>query len=60
MNEISEKIFNEELNKLFLVKSQFRENKTRLSTTLRSKIQSEEIQSAHHSSEHDLVGRRRS
>ena len=50
MNEISEKIFNEELNKLFLVKIQFREKKTRLSTTLRSKIQGEEIQNAHHSS----------
>ena len=33
MNEISEKIWNEELNKLFLVKNQFRENYIWLSTT---------------------------
>ena len=37
MNEISEDISNEELNKLFLVKIQFRE-KTRLSTTWRCTI----------------------
>ena len=34
MGEISEKIFNEELNKLFLVKLQFREDYTRLSPTM--------------------------
>ena len=44
MNEISENTLNEELNKLFFVKIQFRENYTRLSTTLRSKIWSEETQ----------------
>ena len=37
----------EELNKLLLVKDQFIENKTPLSTTWRSKIQSEEIQNTH-------------
>ena len=37
MNEISEGTWNEELNGLFLVKIQFRENYTRLSTTWRSK-----------------------
>ena len=47
MNEISEKTWNEELNKLFLVKIQFRENYTRLSTTRRSKIWSEEMQNMH-------------
>ena len=38
MNEISEKTWNEELNKPFLVKIPLRENFTRLSTTWRSKI----------------------
>ena len=38
MNEISENTLNEQLNKLFLVQIQFRENYTRLSTTWRSKI----------------------
>ena len=41
MNEISENTLNEELNKLFLVKIQFRENYARLSTTWRSKIWSD-------------------
>ena len=50
MDEISENTFDEELTKLFLVKIQFRENYTRVSTTWRSKIQSEEIQNAHYSS----------
>ena len=47
MDEISENILNEELNKLLLVKIQFRENYTRLSTTWRSKIWNEEIQNTH-------------
>ena len=38
MSEISENTSNEELNKLFLVKIQFREDETRLSTTWRSTI----------------------
>ena len=46
MDEISEIIFNEELDKLLLGKIQFRE-KIRMSTTWRSKIQSEEIQNTH-------------
>ena len=46
-NEISESTLNEELNKLFMVKIQFRENYTRLSTTWRSRIQNEEIQNMH-------------
>ena len=50
MNEISENTLNEELNRIFLVKFQFRENETRLSTTWRSKIWSEEIQKTHCSS----------
>ena len=50
MNEISENTLIEELNKRFLVKLQFRENYTRLSTTWRSKIWSEEIQNTHYSS----------
>ena len=50
MNEISENILNEELNKLFLVNIQFRENYTRLSTTLRSKNWNDEIQNTHYSS----------
>ena len=44
MNEISQNTLNEELNKLFLVKIQFRENDIRLSTAWRPKIWSEEIQ----------------
>ena len=39
MNEISEKTWNEEFNKLFLMKIQFRENYARLGMTWRSKIQ---------------------
>ena len=38
LKEISEDILNEELNKLFLMKIQFREHYARLSTTRRSKI----------------------
>ena len=38
INEISENILNEELNKLFLVNIQLRENRTRLRTTWRSRI----------------------
>ena len=49
MNEISENTLNEELNKLCLVKIQFREIFTRLSTTWRSKIWSEETQNMHES-----------
>ena len=48
MNEIFEDTWNEELNKLFLVKIQFAENKTRLSTTWRSNIWNEEIQNTHY------------
>ena len=48
MIEISENILNEELNKLFLVKIQFRENCTGLSTTWRSKIWNEEVQNTHY------------
>ena len=47
MNEISQKTWNEELNKLFLVKIQCREIYTRLRTTWRSQIWSEEIQNVH-------------
>ena len=47
MNEICENTLNEEFNKLFLVKIQFRENYTRLSTTWRPKIWSEETQNLH-------------
>ena len=43
MDEISEKTWNEELNKLFLVKIQVRENYTELRTTWRSRIWNEEI-----------------
>ena len=50
MDEISENILNEELNKLFLVKVQIREDYTLLSTTWRSRIWNEEIQNTHHSS----------
>ena len=49
MNEVSENTLNE-LNRIFLVKIQFRENFSRLSTTWRSKIWSEEIQNTHYSS----------
>ena len=45
MDEISENIFNEELDKLSLVKIQFRENFSRLTTTWR--IWNEEIQNTH-------------
>ena len=48
MNEISENTLNVELNKLFLVKFHFRENYSQLSTTWRSQIWSEEIQSTHY------------
>ena len=50
MDEISEKIFNEELNKVFLVKIQIREDHTWLSTTWRYTVWSEEIQNTHYSS----------
>ena len=50
MDEISENILNEELNKLFLVKVQIREDYTWLSTAWRPKIWNEEIQNTHHSS----------
>ena len=50
MDDISEKIFNEELNKLFLVKIRIREDYTWLSTTWRSRIWNEEILNTHHSS----------
>ena len=50
MNEISENTSNEELNKLFLVKILFGKDDSRLSTTWRSKIWSEEIQNTHYSS----------
>ena len=53
MNEIFEDTWNEELNKLFLVKIQFRENFTRLSTAWRSKIWNEEIQNMHHSNRNE-------
>ena len=46
--EIFEDTCNEELNKLLLVKIQFRENHTRLSTTWRSRIWNEEIQNTHY------------
>ena len=49
MDEIFENIFNEELNMVLLV-IQFRENYMWMSTTWRSKIQSEEIQNTHYSS----------
>ena len=44
MNEISENTLNEELNRIFLVKIQFRENYTRLSTTRRFITWSEDVQ----------------
>ena len=44
MYEITENIFNEELNKLLLRKIPFREKNTRRSTTRGSKIWNEEIQ----------------
>ena len=47
MNEILENTLNEELNKLFLVNIQLRENKTSQSTTWRPNIWSEEIQNMH-------------
>ena len=47
MDEISENIFDEELNKLLLLKIQFRENYTWMSPTWRSRNQSEEIQNTH-------------
>ena len=61
MNEISQKTWNEELNKLFLVKIQFRENNIHwMSTTWRSKIQSEEIQNTYWSeSQRELESQRR-
>ena len=60
MNEISENTLNEELNKLFLVKIQFRENCTRLSARWRPKIWSEEIQkTALFESERELESQRR-
>ena len=50
MNEISENTLNAKINRIFLVKIQFRENYTRLSTAWTSKIWSEEIQNTHQSS----------
>ena len=50
MDETSENTLNEELTKLFLVKIQFKENYTRLSTRWRSRIWNEEIQNLHYSS----------
>ena len=50
MDEISENIFNEEHNKLFLGKIQIREDKTWLSFWWRSRIWSEEIQNTNYSS----------
>ena len=47
MNETSENTLNEGINRIFRVKIQFRENESRLSTTWRSKIWSEEIQNTH-------------
>ena len=47
MDEISENIFNEELDKPFLVKIQIREDYTCLSTTRISRIWNEEIQNTH-------------
>ena len=46
MNEISEKTWNEELNKLFLVKIQLKDFFW-LGTNWRSRTQSEEIQNMH-------------
>ena len=43
MDEISENIFNEELDKLFMVKIRFREDYVWMSTSWRSKIWDEEI-----------------
>ena len=48
MKEISENTLNEELNKLFMVKIQFRENFTPLSTTWTSRIWNEDIQNVHY------------
>ena len=50
MDDISEKIFKKELNKLFLVKIRIREDYTWLSTTWRSRIWNEEILNTHDSS----------
>ena len=47
MNETSENTLNEGINRIFRVKIQFRENDSRLSTTWRSKIWSDEIQNTH-------------
>ena len=47
-DEISEDTWNEELNKLFLVKIQFRENYTRLRKTWRSRIWNDETQNTHY------------
>ena len=47
MNEVSENTLNEELDKLLLVKIQFRENYFWMSTRWRSRIWSEEIQKTH-------------
>ena len=55
MDEISENIFNEELDKLLLVKLQFRENYIWMSTTWRSKIQSEGIRNTHYSSHNESM-----
>ena len=55
MDEISEIILNEELNKLSLVKIQFRENYFWMSTRWRSRIWSEEIQNTHCSSHNESL-----
>ena len=55
MNEISEDVVNEELNRLFLVEIQLGVSCIRLSTTLRSEIGSEEIQNTHYSSHNESL-----
>ena len=55
MNEISEKTWNKELNKLLPVKIQFRENCIWMNTRWRPRIQSEEIQNTHYSSHNESL-----
>ena len=55
MIEISEDTWNEELNKLFLVKIQITEDYTWQSTTWRSKIWTEETQNSHYSSRNEIL-----
>ena len=50
MDEISENIFNEELNKLFLLKIHIRENYIWMNTRWSARSWSEEIQNTHYSS----------